>query len=123
MKKLNDVLNGVMNDILSEGEDGTGVISNFFNRNRAAGLMPFGSTPGGDGNPEAETGGMSAGVPTTPYGAEPGLTDRLAQMWAGLSDNEKMAIIGGAGGTALAAGAGALYLRKKQRDANRAMGR
>ena len=118
MKKLNDVLNGVMNDILSESSNPvTG-----YNAAAPNGRFFFGSEPTAD-NASAETMGTSEGVPTVQYGAEPGITDRLTQMWAGLSDNEKLALMGGVGGTALAAGAGALYLRKKQRDANRAMGR
>lgn len=120
MKKLNEVLDGVMSDILSESE-GTGTISDFFQKNKAAGLFPFGSQPGGDANPEAQTMGMSQGIPA--QASEPGYMDQLATFWGNLSDGQKMAILGGAGGTALAAGAGALYLRRKQREANRAMGR
>ena len=119
MKKLNDVLNGVMNDILSESGNPNPVTG--YNSSNVPGKFFFGSEVGA-GDPEVETGGMSNGVATPAY-AEPGIADRMAAMWAGLSDAQKMAILGGVGGTALAAGAGALYLRRKQRDANRALGR
>ena len=137
MKKLNDVLNGVMNDILSEGWFGSEptMMDKFkaqqelHRQQMADGYgpadLPGGSTSGiynyrygQPGNPN----GVPAGEDPT-SDADLGFTDRMAAMWNGLSDAQKMAALGGLGGTALAAGAGALYLRRKQRDANRSSGR
>jgi hypothetical protein len=135
MKKLNEVLNGVMNDILTEAEGPT--FMDRFYAAKAAAEAPdvYGpaDVPGGTGGvyhyrygQKGNPNGVQAADPTQDAWDNPeglGMIDRMSAMWNGLSDGQKMALLGGVGGTALAAGAGALYLRRKQRDANRALGR
>ena len=131
MKKLNEVLNGVMNDILTEWTlfSEPNAMDKFREDQKriGAGYGPADVNVDVSGNhyrygQPGNNNGVAFGEEPDP--SDQGLLDRMSAMWGNLSDGQKLAILGGGiGGTALAAGAGALYLRRKQRDANRALGR